>query len=171
MSFLRHKTTKSLKMLNFRSYLNKDYTELEAMILELYADDKATTVGLISIENIKKTVATFRTDPSVLDIIIFIFEGKIVGYAILTWFWSNEFGGRMLQVDELLVKESYRNKGFSTAFFKNLFVEKRYGEVGYLLEVGIYKADSARLYERLGFQAFKTKHMFKMGERCAFSYC
>ncbi len=149
-------------MLTLRSYINKDYAELETMILELYADDKATTVGLISIENIKKTVTTFITDPSVLDIIIFIFEGKIVGYAILTWFWSNEFGGKMVQIDELLVKESYRNKGFSTAFFKKIFAEKRYSEVGYLLEVGIYKADSARLYERLGFQAFKTKHMFRL---------
>ncbi len=162
MSFLKQKTTKPLKMLNFRSYLNKDYAELEVMILELYADDKATTVGLISIENIKKTVATFLTDPSVLDIIIFVFEEKIVGYTILTWFWSNEFGGKMVQIDELLVKESYRNKGFSTAFFKSLFAKKRYNEVGYLLEVGICKADSARLYERLGFQAFKTKHMFRL---------
>ena len=149
-------------MLNFRSYQNKDYAELETMILELYADDKATTVGCVSTENIKKTVATFQNDPSVLDIVIFNFDKKIVGYAILTWFWSNEFGGRMLQIDELLVKEAYRNKGFSTTSFKKLFTEKRYGEVGYLLEVGIYKADSARLYERLGFQAFKTKHMFRL---------
>ena len=148
-------------MPTFRSYINKDYAELETMILELYADGKATTVGGISSENIKKTVSTFLTDPSVLDIIIFIFEEKTVGYAILTWFWSNEFGGRMLQIDELLVKEAYRNRGFSTLFFKKLFTEKRYGEVGYLLEVGIYKADSARLYERLGFQAFKTKHLFR----------
>ena len=149
------------KMLTFRSFLPDDYKKLEIMIFELYADDKATTVGCIETEQIQKTVTTFTRTPSVLDIQMFVFEGEIVGYAILTWFWSNEFGGRMLMIDELLVKEAYRNRGFSTQFFNTLFAEKRYGEVGYLLEVGIYKADSARLYERLGFQPFKTRHLFK----------
>ncbi|MBL7818762.1 MAG: GNAT family N-acetyltransferase [Saprospiraceae bacterium] len=148
-------------MLNFCPFQLQDYSELETMIFELYADDKATTLGSMSRENVQKTVSIFQSTPSVLDITMFIFEEKIVGYAILTWFWSNEFGGRMVLIDELFVKESYRNRGFSTQFFKTLFAEKKYGEVGYLLEVGIYKADSARLYERLGFQPFKTKHLFR----------
>ena len=95
---------------------------------------------------------------------MFIFEQQIVGYALLTWFWSTEFGGRILMIDELLVNESYRNRGFSTQFFKHLFTEKQYGEVAYLLEVGVYKADSARLYERMGFQGFNTKHLFRLAD-------
>ena len=151
-------------MLHFRSFQKNDYAELEEMILELYADDKATTVGQLSIENIKKTVERLEQTSAELDILIFTIQNDIVGYALLTWFWSNEFGGRMLMIDELLVKETYRNQGIATCFFEKLFREKQYGEVGYLLEVGVQKEKTAQFYERLGFQSFKTKHLFKLGD-------
>lgn len=148
-------------MLTFRSYQQEDYDDLETMIFELYADDKATTMGSMSSENVKKTIDRLGKS-SDLDILIFTIEDQIVGYALLTWFWSNEFGGRMLLIDELLVKESFRNQGIATRFFENLFSEKRYGEVGYLLEVGVQKKKTAQYYERMGFQSFKTKHLFRL---------
>lgn len=151
-------------MLKFRSYQTTDFNDLERMIFELYADDKATTVGSMSSENVQKTVERLQKSPSELDILMFTIEDQIVGYALLTWFWSNEFGGRMLMIDELLVKESFRNQGIATLFFENLFSEKRYGEVGYLLEVGTQKKKTAAFYERMGFQAFKTKHLFRLGD-------
>lgn len=151
-------------MLKFCSYQTTDFNDLERMIFELYADDKATTVGSMSSENVQKTVERLEKSPSELAILMFTIEGQIVGYALLTWFWSNEFGGRMLMIDELLVKESFRNQGIASRFFENLFSEKRYGEVGYLLEVGTQKKKTAGFYERMGFQGFKTKHLFRLGD-------
>jgi predicted N-acetyltransferase YhbS len=151
-------------MLTFRSYQTADFNELKTMIFELYADDKATTVGSMSVENVVKTIERLQKSPSELEIVVFTIQDQIVGYALLTWFWSNEFGGRMLMIDELLVKESFRNQGIASRFFDHLFSEKRYGEVGYLLEVGTAKKKTAAFYERMGFQGFNTKHLFRLDD-------
>ncbi|MFN7119324.1 MAG: GNAT family N-acetyltransferase [Saprospiraceae bacterium] len=145
----------------FRSYRPADFTELENMILELYADDAATTVGAMSHAQIVRTVETMTQHPEVGDIIIFELNNQIIGYAILTWFWSNEFGGRMLIIDELLVKEAYRGQGIASHFFQTLFNGRRYGEMAYLLEVGATKTKTIQFYERHGFKPFKTRHLFR----------
>ncbi len=150
-----------LSTLIFRAYRDEDFAELEAMIMELYADDAATTVGAMSHEQILRTVEMMRTHPAVGDIVIFEIERQVVGYAIVTWFWSNEFGGRMLIIDELLVKAAWRGQGLGSYFFQLLFKERRYGEVAYELEVGATKAQTIQFYERQGFQPFKTKHLFR----------
>ena len=152
-------------MLTFRSYQSTDFNDLEPMIFDLYADDKATTVGSMSTENVVKTIERLQKSPAELDILIFTIQNQVVGYALLTWFWSNEFGGRMLLIDELLVKESFRNQGIAIRFFDYLFSENRYGEVGYLLEVGTEKKKTTAFYERMGFQPFKTKHLFRLSHR------
>ncbi len=150
-----------MQTLIFRAYRENDFSELEAMIMELYAMDNATTVGAMTHEQIARTVQTMSTQPEVGDIVMFDIAGEVVGYAILTWFWSNEFGGRMLVIDELLVKENHRNRGIATRFFEWLFAERRYGEMAYELEVGAKRPDTIRFYERQGFGPFKTKHLFR----------
>lgn len=150
-----------MQNLIFRAYRESDFNELEPMILELYADDNATTVGSMTQEQIIRTIKTMTTQPEIGSILVFEIEGQIVGYAILTWFWSNEFGGRMLIIDELLVKKSWRNQGIASRFFEWLFAERRYGEMAYELEVGAKKEDTIRFYEKQGFKPFKTKHLFR----------
>lgn len=144
-----------------RPYHSDDFQELEAMILELYADDAATTVGAMTHEQIARTVETMTNHPEVGDIIIFELNNQVIGYAIVTWFWSNEFGGRMLIIDELLVKEAYRGQGIASRFFQTLFKERKYNEMAYELEVGATKAKTIQFYERHGFKAFKTKHLYR----------
>ncbi len=150
-----------MQAISFRSYRPEDFSELKNMIFELYADDAATTVGAMTREQIVRTVETMTTHPEVGDIIIFELNSQVIGYAILTWFWSNEFGGRMLIVDELLVKEAYRGQGIASHFFQTLFKERKYNEMAYELEVGATKAKTIQFYERHGFKPFKTKHLFR----------
>jgi len=148
----------------FRPYRSDDFLELEAMIIELYADDAATTVGAMTHEQIIRTVETMTNKPEVGAIVIFEMNSEVIGYAILTWFWSNEFGGRMLIIDELLVKEAFRGHGIASHFLQTLFKERKYGEMAYELEVGATKGDTIRFYERQGFEPFKTKHLFRKAD-------
>lgn len=148
----------------FRPYRSDDFSELEIMILELYADDAATTIGAMTHQQIVRTVEMMTTKPEVGDIVMFEMDSYIIGYAILTWFWSNEFGGRMLIIDELLVKETHRGQGIASHFFQTLFKERKYGELAYELEVGATKGDTIRFYERQGFGTFKTKHLFRKAD-------
>jgi GNAT superfamily N-acetyltransferase len=147
----------------FRPYQSADFDALEPMIFELYADEDAATLS-ISEAHITRTVRAFSEQPHLGEIFIFQLRGEVVGYAILTWFWSNEFGGKMVIIDELLVKEAYRGKGIASAFFNFLFKNKRYGEVAYELEVGLKKQKEMVLYHRLGFRDFKTKCLFRMAD-------
>ncbi len=148
--------------LTFRPYHPDDFAVLSEMIFELYADDAATTVGTISTATIQTTIAQFSSDCPMGDIIIFEIRGEVIGYTLLTWFWSNEFGGKMLMIDELLVQSAWRGQGIATVFFQYLFAARKYEEVAYLLEVGAEKQDSARLYYRMGFKTFKTKHLYRL---------
>lgn len=145
----------------FRPYCPDDFAELESMIMELYADDAATTVGAMTHKQIIRTIAAMTTSHPAGDIVIFEMETQVIGYAILTWFWSNEFGGRMLIIDELLVKETWRGQGIASHFFQTLFKERKYGEMAYELEVGATKDKTIQFYERHGFKPFKTKHLFR----------
>ncbi len=150
-----------LSALIFRAYRDENFADLEAMIMELYADDAATTIGAMSRAQLVRTIKMLTQHPEVGDIVIFEMKGQVIGYAILTWFWSNEFGGRMLIIDELLVKAAWRGQGVGSHFFQWLFEERRYGEMAYELEVGATKAQTIQFYERQGFQPFKTKHLFR----------
>ena len=146
----------------FRHYTPKDYNEIVPMIMELYAKDGATTVSDMSVDKINRTIAALTENTQLGEIFIFEQEKTVVGYAIITSFWSNEFGGRALLIDELLVKSAYRNQGISTHFFNFLFDKKIYNEVVYLLEVGNGNEQAAHFYKRLGFNDFKTKHQFRV---------
>ncbi|MBK9016072.1 MAG: hypothetical protein IPM82_19535 [Saprospiraceae bacterium] len=92
----------------FRKYRSSDFKELALMVLGLYSKDgqKATHMTTekvaLSVENL--------TGPTSLGQ-IFIFEkGSVsIGYSIVNRFWSNEFSGQILYVDELYVKPEYRS--------------------------------------------------------------
>ncbi len=146
----------------FRAYKPTDYDEIVPMIMELYAKDGATTVGDMTVEKINRTIENLLRRKHLGKILIFEQEKMVVGYAILTSFWSNEFGGRSLIIDELLIKMAYRNQGISTQFFNYLFKKKFYNEVVYMLEVGFTNTAAAAFYKRLGFGDFKTKMQFRL---------
>ena len=146
----------------FRPYQVSDYNEIVPMIMELYAKDGATTAGAMTVEKINRTIENLLRRKPLGKILIFEQEKMVVGYAILTSFWSNEFGGRSLIIDELLVKTAFRNQGISTKFFNHLFKKKFYNEVVYMLEVGFANENAAAFYKRLGFGNFKTKMQFRL---------
>ncbi len=146
----------------FRAYKPTDYDEIVPMIMELYAKDGATTIGDMTIEKINRTIATLTSKKNLGKILIFEQNKSVVGYTILTSFWSNEFGGRSMIIDELLIKTTYRNQGISTQFFNYLFKKKFFNEVVYMLEVGFTNEKAGIFYKRLGFGDFKTKMQFRL---------
>ena len=81
-------------------------------------------------------------------------EGRTVGYALLISFWSNELGGEVCNIDELL--RCYRGRGLATALLKEL-AEKEQSvwpirPAALALEVISQNERARALYERLGFR-------------------
>lgn len=86
-------------------------------------------------------------------------SGENIGYAILVYFWSNEWGGNILVIDELYVVENCRGKGVATEFlsyagnFENI--------VALQLETTPSNQRVLEYYKRLGFLPCQNTHLIK----------
>ena len=85
---------------------------------------------------------------------------SIVGYAILTFIFSFEYGGKIAFIDELYIKESQRGKGIgktSVAFLKTeaakLSLKLLY------LEVENHNSNAQKLYLAAGFEVHNRNIM------------
>ena len=76
----------------------------------------------------------------------------MIGYALLINFWSNEYGGNMLIIDELYILPNHRNKGLGTSFIDFLKKTKYNNSVAIELEVLPYNVKALEWYKKLGFQ-------------------
>jgi ribosomal protein S18 acetylase RimI-like enzyme len=102
-------------------------------------------------EKISRTFEQLQTHPQTGTILVIENQAGIIGYSILINFWSNEYGGIILVIDELYIAEPFRGKGVGSAFLRYL-IQSRYNHwVGLKLEVLPYNTEALRLYEKLGF--------------------
>lgn len=76
---------------------------------------------------------------------------------ILVFFWSNEYGGNIVIIDELFVKEEYRSQGIGTEFFS--FAEKFNNKAAIQLETTPFNKRALDYYKRLGFVPDENTHL------------
>jgi GNAT superfamily N-acetyltransferase len=100
---------------------------------------------------IERTFGQLAAHPDYGWVTVFEADGQLVGYALLVNFWSNEYGGLILTIDELYVVPSLRGRGIGTAFIRHLADSDLPGCVALRLEVLPYNRRALGLYEKLGF--------------------
>jgi GNAT superfamily N-acetyltransferase len=124
--------------------------EVLAMMRSLYSEDQATS----SPDPVKfpLTIAFLLSNPSLGRIMLFLENGNVSGYALLIPYWSNEFGGTLLFVDELFVIRKARNRGIARRFFAFLERERPFSSVALALEVSPRNLRAHQLYQSLGFK-------------------
>ncbi|MBI5914035.1 MAG: GNAT family N-acetyltransferase [Bacteroidetes bacterium] len=144
----------------FRDYHPPDFEVLKTMIFDLYSLD-GKHGGPMTEAKIARTVEKFTGEPNRGRIFIFEKQREIAGYAIVNYFWSNEFGGEIRYIDELYVQPAFRNAGLGSRFFS--FLEKFYQNdaVAFSLETTKENQKATALYRRLGFHAHHNFVMFK----------
>ena len=140
--------------------LEEEQAEFEEMVLGLYQEDPAGEA--ITREKIRGTIHELERHPEKGTIIVFRVDEAVVGYAILIFYWSNEWGGDIINVDELYVKPAWRNQGIATVFFERL-QEGEFGEaVALALEVTPTNEGVRRYYQKLGFELSENRHLVKI---------
>lgn len=127
------------------------------MIHALYREDPAGQP--MDDAKIAATVAEYRQHPEKLDIILIEKGGKATGYALLVYYWSNEYGGDILHIDELYVKEAHRGQGTGTAFFR--YIEWPAGIAAMQIETTPSNRRAVDFYKRLGFAPSENTHWIK----------
>ena len=97
------------------------------------------------------TIDRLLAEPWRGRIVLFARQDGVCGYSILIPYWSNEFGGVLLFVDELFVDATARGQGIAQAFFAFVETTRPYDAVALALEVAPPNRRARALYERLGF--------------------
>jgi ribosomal protein S18 acetylase RimI-like enzyme len=143
----------------FRKFVSSDTKIIADMIRDLYREDPGTK--LMSNQKIKRTFESLTKHPEKGRIIVFEYKDKIIGYSILINFWSNEFGGNIIVLDEIYIKKIFRARGIDTNFIKYLSKNKSGNSVAIQLEVTPGNKRGRKLYESLGFKLYKN-YMFDL---------
>lgn len=87
-------------------------------------------------------------------------DGEVDGYAVATWGWSVEIGGREAVLDEVYVRT--RGRGIGAALIEQLEAECRASGVRRIfLETESPNDDARRLYTRLGYATESSIWMAK----------
>lgn len=133
-----------------------DIPELSQMMRDFYAIDLYPFDEKVTNENFAK----FITEEKYGGCFKIVFEGQIDGYFILVKYFSFEFGGEILFLDELYVKPEFQGKSLgkkALEFVKDYSVENNFKVV--LLEIENHNDKAKKLYEHYGFQNHKRSLM------------
>jgi ribosomal protein S18 acetylase RimI-like enzyme len=147
----------------FRQLKQSDYSEFRRMCHALYREDPVDET--ITERKISKTVTELRKNPCKGRIIIFEEDDATIGYSILIPYWSNEYGGDILHIDELYVKPEHRQRGAAACFFQYISRKFKGTIVGLELEVTPSNAKAMAYYRKLGFKKTRNAHLKRKGSR------
>jgi len=143
----------------FRICVESDVGRVQLLADELYDSDPNT-------KNIRPdlrlTYQELTGKPEKGRLIVFEAESEVIGYCIAIFFWSNEYRGNILEIDELYVSEKWRSTGVGTKLFG--WLERTFAEevVGFSLQVANHNKPALRFYQRLGFLPARNEHMIRL---------
>lgn len=113
----------------------------------------------ITDEKIKKTFSAFAKDPGKGQIVVIEKDKTIAGYAVLANFWSNEWGGNVLFLDEIYLKPDFRGQGIGRGFI-NYLIKKKYNRATAIqLEVAPTNKQAKALYKSIGFKPYPSEYL------------
>ncbi|HEY9870265.1 MAG TPA: GNAT family N-acetyltransferase [Candidatus Obscuribacterales bacterium] len=159
-SIVFEKTMQTLKTV-FRQCTQADLPVVRQFASQMYLEDSDAHSGS---PNMDLTYKHLSSKPDKGRVVVFDKNGQLVGYAIIIFFWSNEFHGDVIDIDELYVDGPYRRTGVAREFFA--WLEETYPEsVGMSLQVSHSNARAAKLYESIGFNSSPNRHMFRLLRR------
>lgn len=150
--------------IHFRVATAADWEVLQPLMLTLYQEDPSPHP--VTPAKIDRTLQESVKHPEKLQLIAFEqtdqpAEEHVMGYALLVFYWSNEIGGNVVFIDELLIAPAYRGQGIATQFFT--WLEHTFATVasGFALETTPANTRARALYEKLGFRPYKNQLLFK----------
>ena len=143
----------------FRNFRYDDLQDLEQMVHALYQEDSYGEP--MSRRKIRQTVKELLSKPEKGNVTMFCIGEKIIGYAIIIYYWSNEYGGDLAFIDELYVKPQWRRKKIGTSFIEYVSTLKSGYLKGLQVEVNPANEKALTYYRHRGFTPSMNRYLFK----------
>jgi GNAT superfamily N-acetyltransferase len=143
-----------------------DLERVGAMSAALYVEHPGPVP--VGAEKVGRTLRHFLAHPEAGAVFLVLQPSTrdAVGYAIVATFWSNEYGGPALIIDELYLVPEARGQGLGGTIIRVLEAQaRRDGAAALLLEVDEDNPRARKLYESMGFQLTGRHHLRRLIER------
>ena len=142
-----------------RPISKQDYKEYITMATDFYNSE--AVLHSIPQNHIETTFTEITTSNQYVEGYIFEYDEKIAGYALIAKTFSQEAGGIVIWIEELYVKEDYRNNGLGKAFFEFIDEKAKTTAIRLRLEVEEDNEKAIALYEKMGFRRLNYLQMYK----------
>jgi len=136
-------------------YRDEFRDDLLEMVKSSYSEDPSGKE--MSDIKIDRTISFLQSHPGNGRIVIITASDLVLGYAIIVYFWSNEYGGSVLLLDELFIREESRGKGIGSGFMKNLISTETGKCRAIFLEVIPSNTRAMEFYQKSGFRVHVNK--------------
>lgn len=143
-------------MTTFKPLEISDISIITQMMQDFYAIDNYP----MDIEVAKTLFQEFISNEHLGKSWLIYSENEIVGYIILTFIFSFEYGGKIAFVDELFIKETARGKGFGKEAIQ--FIQQEVPKLSLkllYLEVEPHNENAQKLYLAHDFELHNRKLM------------
>ena len=143
-------------MTTFKPLEISDISIITQMMQDFYAIDNYP----MDIEVAKTLFQEFISNENLGKSWLIYSENEIVGYIILTFIFSFEYGGKIAFVDELFIKETARGKGFGKEAIQ--FIQQEVPKLSLkllYLEVEPHNENAQKLYLAHDFELHNRKLM------------
>ncbi len=143
-------------MTTFKPLEISDISIITQMMQDFYAIDNYP----MDVEVAKTLFQEFISNEHLGKSWLMYSENEIVGYIILTFIFSFEYGGKIAFVDELFIKETARGKGFGKEAIQ--FIQQSVSELSLkllYLEVEPHNENAQKLYLAHDFELHNRKLM------------
>ena len=143
-------------MTTFKPLEISDIEVITQMMQDFYAIDNYP----MDVEVAKKLFQEFISNEHLGKSWLIYTENEIVGYIILTFIFSFEYGGKIAFVDELFIKETARGKGFGKEAIQ--FIQREVPKLSLkllYLEVEPHNENAQKLYLAHDFEFHNRKLM------------
>ena len=143
-------------MTTFKPLEISDISIITQMMQDFYAIDNYP----MDVEVAKKLFQEFISNEHLGKSWLIYSENEIVGYIILTFIFSFEYGGKIAFVDELFIKETARGKGIGKEAIQ--FIQREVPKLSLkllYLEVEPHNENAQKLYLAHDFELHNRKLM------------
>ena len=140
-----------------RAITEKDKACVLQMMRVFYSSPAVFTNG--SDEIFQRDIEACAQGGPYVEGYVFDGDGELQGYAMIAKSYSTEFGKPCIWIEDLYIQEKYRGLGLGKRFME--FIEQKYPDYLFRLEVEEENERAVRLYEKHGFTRLPYVEMKK----------